>query len=159
MIPRPRDRAAAPAREKQSEDLRAKLARAPERDHRYLLVESVRTQVAAVLGVASNKLTADSRFRDLGFDSLMSIELRRALTAATGLALPSTLVFDYPTPGAVADLLRTELAPGGRTEQEDEAAAAGSPAQADSEEPGGTNLIDTMSSDDLVRMALGDSDS
>jgi acyl carrier protein len=76
------------------------------------LVNLLRVQVAGVLGFDTpNAVNPERAFNEIGFDSLTALELRNGLNAATGLRLPATLVFDYPTPSALAKHLRTELAP------------------------------------------------
>jgi acyl transferase domain-containing protein/acyl-CoA synthetase (AMP-forming)/AMP-acid ligase II/NAD(P)-dependent dehydrogenase (short-subunit alcohol dehydrogenase family)/acyl carrier protein len=77
--------------------------------HRHLLA-LVLKETAAVLGLRDGAgLSPDTGFLDLGMDSLMAVELRQRLKKATGLNLPATLAFDYPTPTAAAMLLLDNL--------------------------------------------------
>ncbi|WP_227979258.1 type I polyketide synthase [Nocardia spumae] len=83
---------------------------ADERD-RFVL-DMIRAQAAAVLGHAgADSIAVDKPFRDIGFDSLGAMEFRNRLAEATGLQLPSTLVFDYPTATAMAKLVQSLIAP------------------------------------------------
>jgi acyl transferase domain-containing protein/acyl carrier protein len=91
-------------------ELRRRLQGMPIEEHGELLIKLVQTEVARVLGHSSVETVEMGRaFKDLGFDSLLAVELRNRLSAASGLDLPATLVFDYPTPAAVVEHLTGEL--------------------------------------------------
>ncbi|HWB37288.1 MAG TPA: beta-ketoacyl synthase N-terminal-like domain-containing protein, partial [Rugosimonospora sp.] len=84
--------------------LASRLAGLDPAGRRGLVLETVRERVAAVLGHSSvAEISADRPFQELGFTSLMAVELRNGLAAVTGLRLPATLIFDYPNAQAVAD--------------------------------------------------------
>jgi acyl carrier protein len=93
-------------------DLRRRLAELPQAERERAVVDLVREHTAVVLGRGgAATVDVDLPFRDLGYDSLTSVELRNRLIAATGLRLAPALLFDHPTPARVARLLQAELAP------------------------------------------------
>jgi acyl transferase domain-containing protein/NAD(P)-dependent dehydrogenase (short-subunit alcohol dehydrogenase family) len=96
---------------RQGESLALRLAGVPEAERASAVLELVRTQVAVVLGHISPEAVQEQRaFKELGFDSLASVQLCDRLCTVTGLSLPTTLVFDHPTPLAVAGYLLGQVA-------------------------------------------------
>ncbi|NEO91123.1 MAG: SDR family oxidoreductase, partial [Moorea sp. SIO3G5] len=88
---------------------RKQLETVPVGERQGLLVTHVRAQVARVLGIYPERITLEQKLIDLGLDSLMSIELRNTLQLSLGLSVPSTLLFDYPTPEALTSYLAQEV--------------------------------------------------
>ncbi len=174
-------------------ELAARLAGLVEQDRDHVVLDLVRSHVAAVLGHSSPAAVESHQpFKSLGFDSLTAVELRNRLNQATGLQLPATAVFDHPNPAVLARHIAGHFGTNG---------AAAPPAAADPEEarirsalasipigrlrdaglvapllrlldghgsgndgaasPDGdpAGSIAGMEVDDLVRLALGDTDS
>ncbi|MFJ8547361.1 type I polyketide synthase, partial [Streptomyces sp. NPDC093586] len=118
--------------------LRERLLALPETERLPHLTQLVQREAATVLGLSgTDAVGAQQVLKELGMDSLMAVELRRRLSAETGLSLPSTLAFDHPTPSAVAALLLAKLA----------VASGGTPAGA-----GGTQRLNRNQIDSLVEL-------
>ena len=156
----------------------------PAEQHRQLL-ELVRAHAATVLGHSSSAdIDVERAFHDLGFDSMTGVELRNRLKADTGLAgaaLSRTLIFDYPTPTALADHLAQQLLRGDREDSDEEKIwsalrkiplqelrrtglldklmlLAGMPEGSQHDSTVGDDVIDALSPDALIAMALNEAD-
>ena len=91
------DAPAAPGR------LAQELAGLPEEERRARALERVRAETAVILGHRDPAaVDVERSFKELGFDSPAAVELRRRLVTASGLRLPATVVFDHPSPAALA---------------------------------------------------------
>ncbi|MFD1051895.1 acyl carrier protein, partial [Kibdelosporangium lantanae] len=91
--------------------LAARLGSMSTKERERTLRDLVRTWASKVLGHQDQtKVGADRTFREIGFDSALAVEFRNALSHATGLRLPSSLVFDFPSPADVVTYISTRFA-------------------------------------------------
>ncbi|WP_372455150.1 SDR family NAD(P)-dependent oxidoreductase [Streptomyces asiaticus] len=184
---RVRSRAAADGKATAAESAKEQLAGLSGAELDHALLALVCGSAAMVLGHSgAQSIKPDRSFQSLGFDSLAGVEFRNRLNSATGLRLPSTLIFDNPTPAALAEYLRGRVAtdspaesdmdpeeariralltsiPLGRLRRSGlldaltELASGKDQAETDTEEKE-TDSIDAMDDDDLIDMMLEDLD-
>jgi hypothetical protein len=110
--PTPTRRRRASSGRERPDDLAERLAGLTGEEQDRAVLDLVLAHAAAVLGhTETGTLEVGRGFLDLGFTSLTALELRNRLVTATGLQLPGTIVFDHPTPEALARQLRAELSP------------------------------------------------
>ncbi|WP_232534325.1 beta-ketoacyl reductase [Plantactinospora sp. KBS50] len=95
-----------------AEALSRRLATLPDDDRRRVLLDLVRGTMAAALGHdRPESIEAERGFLDMGFDSLTAVQFRNRLAGAVGVRLPATILFDYPTPTALAGHLLGRIVP------------------------------------------------
>ncbi|WSY62325.1 SDR family NAD(P)-dependent oxidoreductase [Nocardia sp. NBC_00881] len=100
----------APRRASSAGSLAKRLAATPEPDRESVVLTIIQEHAAAVLGHESvDMINPAAPFTESGLDSLTGVEFRNRLAKATGLTLPSTLVFDHPNARALADYLYSQL--------------------------------------------------
>jgi NADP-dependent 3-hydroxy acid dehydrogenase YdfG/acyl carrier protein len=135
--------------------LAQRLAGIKEEQREAFLLDLVLGEVAAALNYAgSAAVDARRGFKELGIDSLTAVELRNRLNKATGLRLPATLVFDHPSPTAVARLLLTELAPAAGESATDGGSSAEALGEPDIRRVLATLSIDRLRSSGLLDQLL-----
>lgn len=124
------------------EDVRERLDAGSPAQREQLLVAHLRETIVAVLGKPSGAAIAGrERLFDLGFDSLLAMDLRKRLERSLRLNLSSTLAFDYPTLDALVAFLAAELAPSARVPVVLQVAAAPS-----------SEMLDSLSDDELAAL-------
>ncbi|MCK8516802.1 SDR family NAD(P)-dependent oxidoreductase [Methylonatrum kenyense] len=139
-------------------DLAARMEAAAPNQRRALLMEQIRSDACRILGLdeQSNTLSSSKPLRELGLDSLMSVELRNAIGASVGRSLPATLLFDYPTVNALVDYVGErvfDLASGDSDPDRQPPAA-----ESEREFVHGTDLLDRieqLDEDDIDRLSRG----
>jgi acyl carrier protein len=90
--------------------LARRLLSTPAEQREEVVLEAVRAEAATILGHSSPQaINPRSAFKQLGFDSLGAVELRNRLNVLADLRLPSTLVFDHPSPAALATFIAAQL--------------------------------------------------
>ena len=164
-----------------SSSLGERLRHLSEAERARTLIDLVIADAATVLRAQPQAIDRDRPLRELGLDSLMAVDLRNRLGAATGLRLPATLLFDHPTPSALARYLAAKLGaeaapvdPRARARREVETAIASMPlgrlrqaglldtlvrlAQQLDARSLETTTIDDMNVDALVDLALANGD-
>ena len=91
-------------------DLAEALDQAPPGERRARLLALLQEELARVLGFGSGaEIDPEQPFLELGVDSLLAVDLRNRLEAGLAVSLSATLLFDHPTPAALADHLLAEL--------------------------------------------------
>jgi acyl transferase domain-containing protein/NAD(P)-dependent dehydrogenase (short-subunit alcohol dehydrogenase family) len=105
-----RARRAAPPPADSDSALRQRLTALTHEEGGAVLLDLVRTHLAAVLGHPEpDDVSEHADFRESGVDSMTAIDLRNRLNAATGLWLRPTMVFEHSTPTILAAYLHTQL--------------------------------------------------
>ncbi|MFJ2420614.1 type I polyketide synthase, partial [Streptomyces brevispora] len=157
LVPGTARRPASGADAAEADSLRRRLTALTPEERVATLLDLVRSRGADVLGHGgAGSIDPDQPFKDLGFDSLTSVELRNRLSAATGRRLPATLVFDHPTPAAVAAYLTRRLVPDGPGGPAAAGKAAGAPVRADREDHEISSLLTSIPPAALRRAGLLD---
>ncbi|WP_151481141.1 type I polyketide synthase [Streptomyces albicerus] len=129
-----------------------RLAGLPPEEQREELVALLLETAAVVLGYPSaDDIDADMTFQEIGFDSLSGVEFRNQVKQDTGVHVPATVIYNYPTPAALAVRVRELLFP--EPDAEDETARL---LEDGADEADGLDEIDDLDIEALVQRATSE---
>ncbi|QKV96316.1 SDR family NAD(P)-dependent oxidoreductase [Streptomyces sp. NA02950] len=138
------------AEESGESPMASRLAALPAEEQREELVTLLLETAAVVLGYPSaDDIDADMSFQEIGFDSLSGVEFRNQVKQDTGVHVPATVIYNYPTPAALAERLRELLFPEPELPEQAEEATADLP----DDEFDGLDEIDDLDIEALVQRA------
>jgi NADPH:quinone reductase-like Zn-dependent oxidoreductase/acyl carrier protein len=88
--------------EEEGERVRSALRQAKPGERGEILREYIRGEVARVLGASAAKLDPDRPLNQMGFDSLMAVELKNHVDTDLALSLPTGALMEAPTINTIA---------------------------------------------------------
>ncbi|MGW7529595.1 type I polyketide synthase [Streptomyces sp. NPDC054783] len=92
-----------PADDEQVVPLPDRISALPDDEAHTLVLDHVLEKAAVVLGHPSSaSIDPDEKFWEIGFDSMLSMELSKRLSASTGLKLRANMVLRHPTARLIA---------------------------------------------------------
>ena len=125
-----------------------RLAALPAEERADEMLEVLMGTSALVLGYPStDDLDGDMSFKEIGFDSLSGVEFRNHVKKDTGVEIPATIIFNYPTPAALAVHLVDRMFGG-------DSPAPGEPDEAATDET--DEEIDALDVEDLIQRAFSE---
>ena len=130
-----------------------RLREVPRPEQSRMLMSLLREQIAAATG-KPGPFPASAPFRQLGVYRDIATRLRDLLAAATGVRIPATLLFDYPTCDAVVQFLLESLlgpdraAASGRRSQGSKTARSRNGRGDGDDDAGVRGIVDQQTADD-----------
>jgi acyl carrier protein len=86
-----------------------RLTAAAPHERRGIVERFIAARAARVLRLGADQIDPEKPLRAMGLDSLLAVEFRNRMEADTGLSIPTTLIWNYPTVAKLAPQVAERL--------------------------------------------------